>query len=140
MQQVAHCWVYPANQWAPGDVAWSTRLLGSDHLAGGCVLTSEVSTQPPACCCSLPCCLERRGPPATVLLTLAFIVFALSLLNFIALPLSGLWQWFTGMELAAYLYLCIGVTSWSSVLFFPFATWSVHGAIVGLGCFWYLLV
>ena len=41
-----------------------------------------------------------------------FIVLALSLLNFMALPLSGLWQWFTGLELAAYLYLCIGLCNW----------------------------
>ena len=41
-----------------------------------------------------------------------FIVLALSLLNFMALPLSGLWQWFTGLELGAYLYLCIGLCNW----------------------------
>ena len=35
-----------------------------------------------------------------------------SLLYFMALPLSGMWQWFTGLELAAYLYLCIGVCNW----------------------------
>ena len=41
-----------------------------------------------------------------------FIVLALPLLYFLALPLSGLWQWFTGMELAAYLCLCIGLCHW----------------------------
>ena len=41
-----------------------------------------------------------------------FIGVALSLLNFMALPLSGLWQWFTGMELAAYSYLCIPLCHW----------------------------
>ena len=29
-----------------------------------------------------------------------------------ALPLSGMWQWFTGMELAAYSYLCILLCHW----------------------------
>ena len=42
-----------------------------------------------------------------------FIVLALSLLNFMALPLTGMWQWFTGLELAVYLYLCIGVCHWT---------------------------
>ena len=41
-----------------------------------------------------------------------FILFALALLNFMALPLSGLWQWFTGMELAAFLCLCIPLCNW----------------------------
>ena len=57
---MAHSWVDAANQWAPGDVAWSTPLLGSNHLAGGCVLTSShllVSAE----LCFL--CLDERGPP-----------------------------------------------------------------------------
>ena len=33
-------------------------------------------------------------------------------LYFLALPLSGMWQWFTGLELGAYLYLCIGLCNW----------------------------
>ena len=41
-----------------------------------------------------------------------FIVYAVPLLNFMALPLSGLWQWFTGLELGAYLYLCTGLCNW----------------------------
>ena len=41
-----------------------------------------------------------------------FIVSALVLLYFMALPLSGMWQWFTGMELAAYSYLCILLCQW----------------------------
>ena len=41
-----------------------------------------------------------------------FILVALSLLYFIALPLSGMWQWFTGLELAAYSYLCIFLCNW----------------------------
>ena len=41
-----------------------------------------------------------------------FIVFAVPLLNFMALPLSGLWQCFTGVELGAYLCLCIGLCNW----------------------------
>ena len=43
---------------------------------------------------------------------MSFVVFALFLLSFMALPLSGLWQWFTGLELGAYLYLCIGLCHW----------------------------
>ena len=54
---MAHCWVDAANQWAPGDVAWSTPLLGSNHLAGGCVLTSR-HLRVPVLCLS---CLQ--GPP-----------------------------------------------------------------------------
>ena len=38
---------------------------------------------------------------------MGFIFSTLFLLCFMALPLSGMWQWFTGMELAAYSYLCI---------------------------------
>ena len=41
-----------------------------------------------------------------------FIVISLSLLNFMALPLSGMWQSFTGMELAAFSYLCIVLCNW----------------------------
>ena len=41
-----------------------------------------------------------------------FIVFALFLLNCMALPLSGMWQWFTGLELAAFLCLCIVLCNW----------------------------
>ena len=41
-----------------------------------------------------------------------FIGFAVALLYLMALPLSGLWQWFTGMELAAYSYLCIVLCQW----------------------------
>ena len=48
-----------------------------------------------------------------------FIVFALSLLNFMALPLSGMWQWFTGMELAASLCLCILLCKWIWFANFP---------------------
>ena len=58
-QQVAHCSVDAANEWAPGDVAWSTPLLSSDHLAGGCMLTSRYLRVPVLCLC----CLEGRGPP-----------------------------------------------------------------------------
>ena len=43
---------------------------------------------------------------------MGFIVFALALLNFMALPLSGMWQWFTGLELAAFLCLCIPLCHW----------------------------
>ena len=59
IQQVARCWVGAANHWAPCDVAWSTPLLSSDHLAGGCVLTSRYLRV------VVPCfsCLEGRGPP-----------------------------------------------------------------------------
>ena len=55
---MAHCWVDAANQWAPGDVAWSTPLLSSNHLAGGCVLTSSHLLGP-----VLFCCLDELGPP-----------------------------------------------------------------------------
>ena len=41
-----------------------------------------------------------------------FIFIAFFLLNFMALPLSGLWQWFTGLELAAFLCLCIPLCHW----------------------------
>ena len=52
-----------------------------------------------------------RGVPRDIDVML-FIVFAVPLLNFMALPLSGLWQWFTGLELGAYLCLCIGLCNW----------------------------
>ena len=58
-QQVAHCWVDAASQWAPGDVAWGTPLLGSNHLAGGCVLTSRHLLVAVLGFC----CLDERGPP-----------------------------------------------------------------------------
>ena len=72
--------------------------------------------------CSLPgiCCLLffafvacTRGVPRDTDVK-EFIGVALSLLNFMALPLNGLglWQWFTGMELAAYSYLCIPLFFW----------------------------
>ena len=41
-----------------------------------------------------------------------FIPGALFLLYLMALPLCGMWQWFTGMELAAYLCLCIFLCNW----------------------------
>ena len=43
---------------------------------------------------------------------MGFIFSTLFLLNFMALPLSGMWQWFTGLELAAYSYLCIFLCNW----------------------------
>ena len=51
--------------------------------------------------------LAWRGGVSRDIDVMECIVFAPVLLYFMALPLSGLWQWFTGMELAAYLYLCI---------------------------------
>ena len=65
--------------------------------------------------CSLPAtCLFlyiaflawTKGAPRDIR-EMDFIVYGFSLLYFMALPLSGLWQWFTGLELAAYLCLCI---------------------------------
>ena len=50
----------------------------------------------------------RGGVPRQV----DVIVFALPLLYLMALPLSGMWQWFTGMELAAFLCLCIVLCDW----------------------------
>ena len=52
-----------------------------------------------------------EGVPRDIDVT-EFIFIAFFLLNFMALPLSGLWQWFTGMELAAYSYLCIVLCQW----------------------------
>ena len=37
---------------------------------------------------------------------------ALALLYLMALPLSGMWQWFTGLELGAFLCLCIPLCDW----------------------------
>ena len=49
-----------------------------------------------------------------------FILFALSLLYLMALPLSGtMWQWFTGMELGAYLFWCILLCQWIWFSNFP---------------------
>ena len=41
-----------------------------------------------------------------------FIGVALVLLYLMALPLSGMWQWFTGLELGAFLCLCIPLCNW----------------------------
>ena len=43
---------------------------------------------------------------------MGFISSAPFPLYLMALPLSGMWQWFTGMELAAYSYLCILLCRW----------------------------
>ena len=59
-----------------------------------------------------------------------FIVCALPLLNFMALPLSGMWQWFTGLELGAYLYLCIGVCNWIWFADFPRIELLVLGVVL----------
>ena len=48
-----------------------------------------------------------------------FILFALSLLYLMALPLSGVWQWFTGMELGAYSFWCILLCQWIWFSNFP---------------------
>ncbi len=62
-----------------GDVAWSTRLLGSDHVAGGCVLTSSHLLVVVVLCFVA----WKEGVPRYSATNMAFIVFALSLLNFI---------------------------------------------------------
>ena len=41
-----------------------------------------------------------------------FMGYALFLLYFMALPLSGMWQWFTGLGLAAYSCWCITLCHW----------------------------
>ena len=53
----------------------------------------------------------RDGVPPDIHVV-EFIVFALPLLYLMALPLSGMWQWFTGLELGAFLCLCIPLCNW----------------------------
>ena len=56
-------------------------------------------------------CLGRKGSPETLMRRHSFSLHLLCS-NFMALLLSGLWQWFTGMELAAFLCLCIPLCHW----------------------------
>ena len=67
----------------------------------------------PAICCFLYFAIAAWawGVPRDINV-MEFIVYALPLLYFMALPLSGLWQWFTGLELAAYLCLCGLLCNW----------------------------
>ena len=59
-----------------------------------------------------------------------FIVLALSLLYLMALPLSGMWQWFTGMELGAYLLWCILLCQWIRFSNFPDMFLVVFGLVI----------
>ena len=61
------------------------------------------------------------------------VQFALFLLYLTALPLSSLWQRFTGMELAAYSYLCIPLCRWIWFQILPYSTYSkslVFGLVI----------
>ena len=63
--------------------------------------------------CSLPCiCLFLLFAFLAWTNAMEFIFSALVLLYLMALPLSGLWQWFTGLELAAYSCWCIPLCRW----------------------------
>ena len=64
-----------------------------------------------------------------------FIFSALFLLNFKALPLSGMWQWFTGMELAAYSYLCIPLCNWIWFQHLQNREFLVFGLVICVLCF-----
>ena len=61
-----------------------------------------------------------------------FMGYALSLLYFMALPLSGMWQWqwLTGLELAAYSSLCIPLCHW---IWFADSKAEENKILVGVG-------
>ena len=61
-QQVAQSWVFPSTHRTPGHVAWSTSMLGSDHLAGSSVLASIHRL---AAVFGI-CCLYKRAPSLLV--------------------------------------------------------------------------
>ena len=64
----------------------------------------------PGICCFLLSAFTEGVPRCTDVMAFIFIEFFL--LYLMALPLSGLWQWFTGMELAAYSCCCIVLCQW----------------------------
>ena len=64
----------------------------------------------PGICCFLLSAFTEGVPRYTDVMAFIFIEFFL--LYLMALPLSGLWQWFTGMELAAYSCCCIVLCQW----------------------------